>query len=174
MIFTKGSLVPHWVTIYGRRPFLSPMRPTVDPALAALCGSETRALTLGVLANAELPMSGYRIAKVADLPRPKVYVELAKAIAAGSVRKGVRGYRLTDLGIRALLRPRVRLFWSGDWSAPSVSRARQERAAQFRDFDDSWLNLSQYEPLSPNIAVKYAKEIERPQEKSPSRKTGWK
>lgn len=119
-------------------------------------------------------MTGYRIAQVARLPRPKVYRELDKAIAAGSVRKETRGYRLVDAGIRAFLRPRVRLFWSGDFFARSVSKARREMSNRIRSsLDDSWLDLSKYGLLPPKIATRYAKEFDRPLEKGPSRKTGW-
>lgn len=87
----------------------------IDPALVAFCGSENRVRTLGVLANAEFPMSGYRVAKVAGVPESKAYPELLRAVRAGLVQKSREGYRLTDPGVRALLRVRVRLYWAEDW-----------------------------------------------------------
>lgn len=56
-------------------------------------------------------MTGYRVALVAELPREKVYPELRKAIAAGSVTKTKLGYSLVDPEIRQLLRSRVRVVW---------------------------------------------------------------
>jgi hypothetical protein len=91
------------------------MRERADPALVAFCGSEARALTLGVLANAVSPMTGYRVAKVAGVPESKVYPELRRAVSAGIVRKEKDGYRLVDGDLRALLQKRVRLFWDVDW-----------------------------------------------------------
>jgi hypothetical protein len=86
-----------------------------DPALVAFCGSEARARTLGTLANAVAPMTGYRVAKVSGIPEPKVYPELRRAVRAGIVRKEVNGYRLIDEDLRLLLQKRVRLYWDLDW-----------------------------------------------------------
>ena len=86
------------------------MTVTPDPALVAFLGSETRARTLGVLANAEFPMTGYRVAVVAGVPRSRVYRELRRAIEAGIVRIEKDGYRLIDPDFRILLRKRIR--WS--------------------------------------------------------------
>jgi len=51
-----------------------------DPALLSLFGSQTRLLTMAVLANADEALTGYRVAKIAGLPREKVYPELRKGI----------------------------------------------------------------------------------------------
>lgn len=86
-----------------------------DDALEAFCGSRARLLTLGVLAAAEAPLSGYRVAEVAGLPRPKVYPELRKASEAGIVARSERGYSLVDPELRSLLRTRVRVTWDWYW-----------------------------------------------------------
>ncbi len=96
----------------------------VDPALTSLIGSTSRLLTLAVLANADEPLTGYRVAKVANLPRQKVYPELRRSIEAGLVRKTASGFTLTDADVRALLRKRVRIRWDEEWD-----RARWGRLA---------------------------------------------
>ena len=96
------------------------MSERADRSLVAFCGSETRVRTLGALANAEFPMSGYRIAKVAGVPEPKVYPELRRGVKAGIVRKEKDGYRLIDSDLRALLQKRVRLYWDVDWDRSRV------------------------------------------------------
>lgn len=91
------------------------MSERTDRALVEFCGSETRVRTLGVLANAHSPMSGYRIAKVAGVPEPKVYPELRRGIRSGIIQKEKGGFRLIDPDLRALLQKRVRLYWDVDW-----------------------------------------------------------
>jgi hypothetical protein len=86
-----------------------------DEALESFCGSRTRLLTMSVLASAEAPLSGYRIATVAGLPREKVYPELQRAISVGSVEKTASGFVLNDSDMRLLLRKRVRVTWDNYW-----------------------------------------------------------
>ena len=87
----------------------------IEPALTSLFGSRTRLLTLAVLANSSEPLTGYRIAKLASLPREKVYPELRKGAKAGLVAKVGKGFRLTDPDVRALLQKRVRIRWDEEW-----------------------------------------------------------
>ncbi len=94
------------------------MSASSDPATEAFCGSKTRLLTLGVLAASEVPMTGYRVALVAELPREKVYPELDRAMASGLVTKSEKGYSLVDPDFRQLLRSRVRVVWSSYWDRP--------------------------------------------------------
>ncbi len=89
-----------------------------DLALSGFCGSRARLLTLSVLAAADAPLTGYRIADVSGLPRAKVYPELRKALAVGSAQKTASGYTLVDLDLRRLLRKRVRVTWDAVWDAP--------------------------------------------------------
>lgn len=91
------------------------MRNRTDPVLVALTGSETRARTLGVLANAERPMTGYRVAKLAGLPEIKVYEELKRAKKAGIVRKNPNGWILVPADLRNFLQVRFRVYWAEDW-----------------------------------------------------------
>jgi len=98
---------------------------TVDLPLESLFGSRTRLLTMAVLANADAPLTGYRVAKVADLPRQKVYPELRRGTAAGLIRHKGRGFVLSDPDIRSLLRKRVRIRWDEEWD-----RSRKGQAAK--------------------------------------------
>lgn len=144
------------------------MRGQVDPGLLEFCGSEARLLALGVLANAERPMTGYRVAKVAELPPIKVYEQLARGVKVGIVRKTGRGYVLADTDLRTLLQKRVRLFWAVDWNLREPARA--EKSRQVAAEDDSWFDRRNYTP-NPAVAARYAREFERPPEKGPSRKS---
>ena len=79
---------------------------------------------MAVPANAEQPMSGYRVAKVAGLPRQKVYPEIRRGVDAGLVVETPSGFRLADADVRALLRKRVRIRWTEDWDRPGGPVAR--------------------------------------------------
>jgi hypothetical protein len=101
------------------------MAELTDPALVAFCGSVARARTLGALANAVAPMTGYRVAKVSGVPEPKVYPELRRALRAGIVRKEGKGFRLIDEDLRFLLQKRVRLYWDVDWDQARAGWSRE-------------------------------------------------
>src|SRR5271170_6733661 len=101
------------------------MKFPLDPALATLFGSRTRLLTMAVLANAEEPLTGYRVAKVAGLPRQKVYPEIRRGVRAGLVGESASGFRLLDPDVKALLRKRVRIRWDEEWD-----RARAESSGR--------------------------------------------
>lgn len=134
-----------------------------DDALVAFCGSGTRVATLGVLANSEKPLTGYRIATLAGLQPIKVYRELAQASKSGLVQRTARGYRLIDPDLRTLLRKRVRISWFESWY--DQESARGKRAEAIRESSTAWFDPSRYQP-NPSIARRYAKEIERPEEKN--------
>ena len=142
----------------------------LDSALVELVGSRARLLSLAVLASAQGPMSGYRIARVADIPRQKVYPILRRAVNAGLVRKTDRGYILNDGDVRNLLRRRIRLEWSGDGPDSGPDSSATVSTAAREDFD--WFDADKYVP-SPRIARRYAKEFRRAPGKGPSRKTDW-
>jgi hypothetical protein len=142
----------------------------LDPALMAMFGSRARLLTMAVLANAERPMTGYRVAAVAGLPRPMVYPEIRKGISANVIVETARGYRFADADLRDLLRKRVRISWLEDTVVGEAARA--VRSARVARDDDSWFDPSKYTP-NPRVAARYAKEFARPPEKGPSRKTSW-
>ena len=148
------------------------MTERTDPALVAFCGSETRVRTLGVLANAEFPMTGYRVAKVAGVPESKVYPELRKGIRVGIVRKERSGYRLIDSDLRGLLRKRVRLFWDVDWDraregwGAETSRILEQGMSAIRrrlQGDVSYLRPKGWKP--PAAARRWNRELRRPRGK---------
>jgi hypothetical protein len=99
-----------------------------DPILTSLFGSRNRLMTLAVLANSDEPLTGYRVAKVAHLPRQKVYPEIRRGIKAGLIRRSGAGYSLADPDVRALLRKRVRIRWDEEWD-----RARSGRRWEVND-----------------------------------------
>lgn len=99
----------------------------VEPALVALFGSETRLRLLAVLANAQHPMSAYRVAKVGEVRPPKAYPQLDRLRAAGLVAGTPSGWIITDNDVAALLRKRVRIAWEGDWFRDKPKRDREDR-----------------------------------------------
>lgn len=106
---------------------------TIDPALSTLFGSENRVRTLAPLANSLAPLTAYRIAKMVDVPRTKVYAELAQLAAMGWVSKvvttGTRSlWELRDPDVRRLLRRRARIVSVGDLTATSAEVAKRTRA----------------------------------------------
>jgi len=148
------------------------MMKRTDPALVAFCGSETRARTLGALANAVSPMTGYRVAKVAGIPEPKVYPELRRAVRADIVRKERSGYRLIDEDLRVLLQKRVRLYWDVDWdraragwSDETPGLLRQGMTAIRRRLRDDPFYLRPKGWSPPPAARKWSQELVRPPEK---------
>lgn len=136
----------------------------MDAALSSLIRSQTRLLTMAVLANAEEPLTGYRIAKIASLPRVKVYPEIRKGVEAGILVKDRRGYRMVDADVRALLRKRVRIRWDQEWD-----RARRGWATsttvELERIQRSLKGVRLYDPQNrvPSAAIK---EIERDPEKN--------
>ena len=140
------------------------MSRSVDPSLVALFGSEARALSLGVLANAKRPMTGYRVAKVAGLPKIKAYAQLKTALEAGWIRRVGNAYWLPDGDLRSLLRKRVLIFWSDDWlSNRAAEKRRAEKLVKRRPWE-SWYDSSRFAP-NPEVARRYTKEIERSPQK---------
>ena len=102
------------------------MVPRPDSGLIVLCGSETRARIVGVLANAFGPMTGYRVGRTAGVGLPKAYAELRKLKEGGLARETSNGWILTDSDIGTLFRKRYRLSWSGDWFDGVDRRARSD------------------------------------------------
>jgi hypothetical protein len=101
----------------------------VDPGVVALFGSETRAATLGALANAGEPLSAYRLAKITQSQVIKTTAELRRLEGAGFVSRaltprGRPGWIISDGALRELLRSRVRIVWSADWDRQVARRAR--------------------------------------------------
>ena len=145
-----------------------PMLNEVDPSLLALFGSRTRLLTMAVLANAEEPLSGYRVAAIAHLPREKVYPELRKGIDTGLLTTIGDGYRLVDPDIRALLQKRVRIRWDEEWDRArsgwnEETRGRLTALLASIPSDPAYLRPKGWKP-SPS-ARKAIREMERPPSK---------
>jgi len=140
----------------------------LDKGLVALFGSETRVSVLAVLAGASRPFTGYRVAKISGVQPIKVYSELRRLRDAGFVREVPSGWELSDPQVRRLVGDRVRIVWSEDWETGETERGR--RAEKVVTESRPWFDTSRYAP-NPAVAARYAKEIERPPEKGPSRKT---
>ena len=153
---------PNRILLYARHTVFVTMEAIVDPVLIAFCGSETRVLTLGILANSNVPLTGYRVSKITGLQPIKVYRELDRAANSGLVEKSTRGYRLVDTDLRALLQKRIRVSWSGSWFADAG--ARLERANKLRTVPLGWFDAKRYR-ANASVALRYAKEFERPPEK---------
>jgi hypothetical protein len=140
----------------------------VDRQVVALLGSTNRVRTLVPLANAYWPMTAYRIAQLAGIPRTKVYDELRRLQVAGAVeerksRKGRSTWVLLDRDMALYLRKKIRISWSADLAAAAVRRAAKERDTLVR-IRTSWFDPSKYTP-NPVVAARYAQEIERPEGK---------
>jgi DNA-binding transcriptional ArsR family regulator len=144
------------------------MKISLDPSLVALFGSETRVAVLAVLAGASRPLTGYRVAKIAGVQPIKAYGELRRLQGARVVRKLPSGWQLLDPQVRRFVGNRVRVAWSEDWEAGVRERAR--RAEKVLAGSRRWFDPSRYQP-NPSVAVRYSREIDRPPEKGPSRKT---
>ena len=91
----------------------------VDPGLAALFGSEDRVRTLAALANAEAPLTAYRVASIVRMKPPNVYRELKRLLEVAEVQRattpeGRDGWTLVDPNVRTLLQRRQRIVWSQD------------------------------------------------------------
>jgi DNA-binding transcriptional ArsR family regulator len=144
------------------------MKADVDPALLSLFGSRTRLLTMAALASAQEPLTGYRVAAIAGLPREKVYPELRKGVAAGLLTSARDGFRMVDADIRSLLRKRVRVRWDKEWDRARAgwdeeTRSRLTTLLASIPTDSTYLRPEGWTP-SPS-ARKAIREMERPPSK---------
>jgi DNA-binding transcriptional ArsR family regulator len=80
-----------------------------------LFGSEVRSSVLAVLANANGPLTGYRIARTGGLPQPKVHVQLRRLAKAGVIVREREGWVLVDLRLAALFTRHHRVLGWEDW-----------------------------------------------------------
>jgi hypothetical protein len=97
-----------------------PMPTKIDPGVVALFGSQTRAATLGALANAGQPLTAYRLAKMTGTQVIKAITELRRLEKAGVVAmaptdRGRPGWILSDRSLEDFFRRRVRIVWSTDF-----------------------------------------------------------
>ncbi len=144
------------------------MKTDVDSSLLSLFGSQTRLLTMAVLANSDEALTGYRVAMVAGLPREKVYPELRKGISTGLLTTGSDGYRMVDPDVRALLRRRVRIRWDEAWDRArkgwdEETRGKLTTLLASIPTDPSYLRPKGWKP-SPS-ARKAIQEMDRPPSK---------
>lgn len=140
------------------------MRTTLDSPLSALVGSRTRLLTMAVLANSDEPLTGYRVAKVAGLPRTKVYPEIRRGLASGLLVQTAAGFRMTDPDVRTLLQKRVRIRWYDEWnrsqagSAASVDRELERILSELE-------GIRTYDPTN-RIPAQALRELKRDPERN--------
>ena len=128
-------------------------------------GSETRARMLGLLADAERPLTGYAIARRLRVPPSKVYRQLPGLLTSGVLEviqdeRGVKRYVLVDRDLRRFLQKRVRVTTAEEWFSPG--RARRKRRVYDR------LRAMEILPPTPRPhreAVSNPEEYERPPEK---------
>jgi DNA-binding transcriptional ArsR family regulator len=78
--------------------------------LVPVIGSITRAYSLAVLAGTRVPLTAYRIAKLANLSAPNVYLELRRLASAGIVQRGESGWVLVDDRVRSFCEGQGPLF----------------------------------------------------------------
>lgn len=121
----------------------------LSPRLLALCGSETRVRTLGVLAATERPITGYRIGRAGGIPLPKVYPELKRLRRFGLVRQDRDGWMLDDPHVAALFRECLRIVPAGPFAMGRRDRevagvVRKLRALPRPSFPQGWV------PRQPN------------------------
>lgn len=125
----------------------------VDAGLAALFGSEDRVRTLAALANAEAPLTAYRVAAMVGMEPPNVYRELRRLVKVNEVTRvstpeGRNGWTVVDPDVRALLRRRLRIVWIQDLSRGARDRERRAVLAMQRSRRDP-LDLSKFTPGRP-------------------------
>jgi hypothetical protein len=130
---------------------------TVDPGLAALFGSEDRVRTLAALANADAPLTAYRVALIVGMEPPNVYRELRRLLRFKEVERaptpeGRDGWRVVDADVRALLRRRLRVVWSQDLMRGAQERSRRAALAVQRSSRIP-LDLSRFTPGRPLTAT---------------------
>lgn len=133
------------------------MAVSVDPAVSALFGSETRVRTLAPLANTATPLTGYRIARMMGLRRTKIYSELTRLEAEGWVERqldptGRTTWTLQDPDVRRLLRRRVRVVLAEDAVSEAPALAALSRrvmdAVRVSPIDPALLD-GPFQPRSP-------------------------
>jgi hypothetical protein len=99
--------------------------------LVALTGSTTRAYSLAILASSRVPQTGYRIAKLAGLSAPNVYLELQRLSEAGLVQKQTGGWLLVNEKVRSLCEGQGPLFESR-YSLTEKGRTGQNQSVRGR------------------------------------------
>ena len=137
----------------------------VDPGLAALFGSEDRVRTLAALANADAPLTAYRVAAIVGMKPPNIYRELKRLVrfnevARSATPQGARGWKLVDADVRALLRRRIRIVWSEDLLRGASERGRTATVAVRRSSRVP-LDLSKFQPGRPPSAAAARRRLDK-------------
>jgi hypothetical protein len=147
----RANLVSEMDSLMGSRFVPPSMLSKIDPGVVALFGSETRAATLGALANSGQPLTAYRVAKMTGTQVIKAITELRRLEKAGVVDRaptvrGRTGWVLSDRSLQDFLRRRVRIVWSADWDREVGRRiARRTYSRRVR------VDLSQFVPTPESV-----------------------
>lgn len=128
----------------------------VDPGLALLFGSEERVRILAIVANAEAPLTAYRVASVGGMKPPNVYRELKRLLKFQEVElartpRNRVGWKVVDPDVGALLRRRMRIVWSEDIVRGAPARELRAEKAIERSSREP-LDLSRFTPGRPPTA----------------------
>ncbi len=120
---------------------------------------------LAALANAEAPLTAYRVAFMVGVKPPNVYRELKRLLRFNEVEKaatpdGKEGWRLVDADVRALLRRRLRVVWSEDLLRGARERGRRASLSIQRSSQVP-LDLSMFAPGRPPGAAAVRRRIEK-------------
>lgn len=153
------------VTFISHGDYYWRMALSADPGLVALFGSEDRVRMLAALANAEAPLTAYRVAAMVGMKPPNVYRELRRLLEFNEVERaptpeGRNGWRVIDADVRKLLRRRLRIVWSQDLIRGSGDRSRRAQLA-VQASTQTPLDLSRFTPGRPLTA----REMRRRQQK---------
>jgi len=114
------------------------MRPDPTGQLVAITGSVNRAYTLAILSGTRVPRTAYRIAKLAGLSPPNVYLELRRLEKRGLVQREAGGWVLISDRVRALCEGTGPLFQRKTAANPRLSPVRSGRptAGRLRPLPD--------------------------------------
>ena len=137
----------------------------MDPGLAVLFGSEDRVRTLAALANADAPLTAYRVATIVGIKPANVYRELKRLIQFNEVERaptldGKPGWRLVDADVTALLRKRLRVVWSEDMFRGNRDRGRRAALAVRRSSRVP-LDLASFSPGRPPSAAAVRRRLDK-------------
>lgn len=148
------------------RSHCPPRAPKVTRELAALFGSATRGATLGVLANGERPLSGYRIAKLAGCQQTKVNAVLfalrdEKLVVSVPLGPNRRGWVLEDPDLRRFLRRKFRVSWSEDWLDHRTREASRDQEIRRRWAGQKPVELSNFNGFEPRKPEEFVRSPER-------------
>ena len=105
---------------------------------------------MAALANANRPLTAYRVAKIVEMHPPNVYRELKRLLKGDIVTRtttprGSTVWRLRDSDLESFFCTRMRVSWSEDLLL-GVSDRGQRSAAPIGQRGGGPINLSRFEP----------------------------